>query len=177
VIDSHCKQTLALFAALCLTAPHLYADPQSRDRKSNKITRQCEITLRLIEARSVPVKTGEDASALVPAELKNLLRFKHYGLIDSAYVRGREDETLRIALAVTLQGRLKFFVEEREQGSSPSLRFEVAIEAAPNPKGERLRLLETETALRNGESVVLGASRMQGADRALIVILTARLIP
>jgi len=173
VIDSLCKQVVLLCAALCLFAAVLYAEPQKRDRPVRNI-RQAEITLRLIEARSVAVKTGEDASQLVPAELKNLLRFKHYGLIDSAYVRGREDETMRIALAVNLQGRLKFIVEERDQDS---LRFEVEIEGAPNPKGDRSSLLETETTLRNGETVVLGASRMQGADRALIVVLTARIIP
>lgn len=175
MIASVCKQAVSLGTAVCLFAAVLYADPQKEDRRLKNI-RQAEITLRLIEARSVAGKTGEDASQIVPAELKNLLRFKHYELLDSAYVRGREDNTMRIALAVNLQGKIKFILEERDKDSA-SLRFEVEIEGAPNPKGERGSLLETETTLRNGETVVLGASRMQGADRALIVLLTARIIP
>lgn len=170
VIDLFCRH-VAL--ALCLFATVLSADPQKRDRPAKNI-RQAEITLQLVEARSVAPKTGGDASNLVPAELRNLLRFKHYALIDSAYVRGREDESIRIALAVHLQGRLKFNVEERD---ADSLRFEVEIEGQPDAKGERSTLLETETTLKNGGTVVLGASRMQGADRALIVLLTARMIP
>jgi hypothetical protein len=162
--------------AICLLTSILQAGPQKRDHDRDRPprNRHAEITLRLIEARSEPLKSAEDATQLVPAEVRKLFRYTHYGLLDSGYVRGREDQSLRIALAGNLQGRLKFQVDEP---NAAAMRFDVEIEGAPGPKGERATLLETDISLKNGETIVLGASRMQGADRALIVLLTARLLP
>jgi hypothetical protein len=112
---------------------------------------------------------------MVPAELKTLLRFTRYRLLDSAYVRGSADQTMRVALAGTLSGRVKFEVRSRQP--APLLEFEVVVEGPRQNEKSGNRLLETTTTARNGETVVLGASRMRDSSNALIVLLTGKLLP
>jgi hypothetical protein len=153
--------TRTLFLA-ALTSAALTAD--------DKRKRQAEILLRVIEAASDP-KSPNDAEGLVPAELKKLLTFTRYGLLDSAYIRGGEEEPLRIALAGSLLGFVRF---EMEGGL---IEYTVRIEGRRSGQEPAPKLLETSVRAKSGESVVLGASRMSGGTKALIVLLQGKLIP
>ena len=144
------------------------------DEKKKAPRAIAEITLRVIEASSA-ANAGNDAADLVPAELKTLLKFTRYRLMDSAYVKGVEDESMRVFLAGKLSGRIRFDVRARLP--VPLLEFEVQIDG-PAATGERApRLLETTTTAKSGETVVLGASRMLDSTNALIVVLTGKLLP
>ncbi len=159
---------IRLLLCVLLIAGGLVADD---GRKGPKPPRpQAEIMLRLVEAGADP-KTPNDAASLVPAELQKLLTFTRYQLVDSAYIRGEEDESLRIALGGTLQGVVRFDVEGGE------LRYNVVIYGSQAEKSDRPRLLETRTTGKSGETIVLGASRMSSGTKALIVILTGKLLP
>jgi hypothetical protein len=137
--------------------------PAEQNRKAPR--RQAQFQVSLIEANST--STANDAAALVPAELKALLRFKSYHEIDSAFLRASEGETQRIALAGgDLLGELEFSVRQDGQ-----IMVDVEI------RREKGIVLETEVTVKNGEPTVLGASRMREASSALIVLLTVRLIP
>ena len=146
----------------------------AQDRKRERARPMAEVTLRLIEATSA-ASAANDAADLVPAELKTLLRFTRYRLLDSAYVRGTEDEDMSLTLAGNLSGTVKFDVRMRE----PETLLEVDVEIhGPARSGERApKLLETTTMAKSGETVVLGASRMRDSTNALIVLLTAKLLP
>jgi hypothetical protein len=165
------KRTACAVAVLVLLAPLTMV---AQKRKSEPIRREAEIMLRLIEASSA-AKPANDASQLVPAELKSILNFRSYHLLDSAFIRGQEGRKLEITLADSLKGELRFDV----QGDSNAglLRVEVDLLGPPKESGSRSRLLETRTTVKSGEAVVLGASRMRSGDKALIVLLTARLLP
>ena len=143
----------------------------AEDKKENRPRRQAEISLRIIEASSVPTAKN-DAVTLVPAELKSLLRYSRYGLLDNAYLRGEEREGHRIAVAGNLRGRLRYTVEP-----NAPLRIEFEIDGPPDDKGKSTRLLETSTTAKSGETVVLGASRMRGGDNGLIVLVNIKLLP
>lgn len=143
-------------------------------RKGERVRREAEIMLRLIEA-STDGKPVSDASHLVPPELKSMLNFRSYSLLDSAMIRGQEDRDLEITLAGSLKGELEFVVEAN--GKAPLLRVTVDLLGPPGEAGKRPSLLETRTTVRSGDTVVLGASRMRSGDKALIVLLTARLLP
>ena len=159
---------IRFIALLLLIAGVLLAD---EDRKKPKEPeRQAEIMLRLVEAGSDP-KMANDAGTLIPAELKNMLTFSRYQLLDSAYIRGEEDDWLRIALAGSLLGVVRFDVERNE------IQYTVRIEGPRADKGDRPKLLETRATGKSGETIVLGASRMSSGTKAMIVILTGKLLP
>ena len=134
--------------------------------------RQAEFILRVIEASS----TGQgpnDAADLVPAELKSLLRYNRYAQRDSAVLRGLESDPLRLELASNLMCRMSFRVRD-------TIELELLIQGPLQTIKDRTfnpELLATTTTVKNGETVVLGASKMQGGSSALIVLLTAKLLP
>jgi hypothetical protein len=69
-------------------------------------------------------------------------------------------------------------------GQPSLIDVQVQVQGAPTvvkaEKGEVTHtptLLRTNTTMKSGETVVLGASKMQGGANALIVLLTAKLLP
>lgn len=161
-------------AVLILTLAAVALAGQREQSKTKPPRRQAECIIQVIEASSAP-KAGNDAADRVPGELKNLLRYSRYGLLDSAFLRGLEGETHRIAVAGNLTGELGFRVRA---GQEPPL-IEVDLEIT-GPAAEKTRapkLLETTATVKSGETVVLGASRMRGGGDALIVLLTVKLLP
>jgi hypothetical protein len=155
-----------LISALLLTPP---AAAQEKKPKERTPRREAEFTLRVIEASS---GTGtNDAAALVPAELKGILKYDRYTLLDSAVVRGIENKELTITLAGNMQSELEFDFDSQ----SPAI--SVRVEISHRPALHSVTLLETETRVKSGETVVLGASRMRGGGSSLIVLLTAKLLP
>jgi hypothetical protein len=156
-----------LISALLLTPP---AAAQEKKLKERTPRREAEFTLRVIEASS---GTGtNDAAALVPAELKGILKYDRYTLLDSAVVRGIENKELTITLAGNMQSELEFDFDS--QSPAVSVRVEVSHRSTLH---HSVTLLETETRVKSGETVVLGASRMRGGGSSLIVLLTAKLLP
>ena len=133
--------------------------------------RQAEFVIRVIEASSAAHEGPNDDADLVPAELKSLLRYSRYAQRDSAILRGLEADGLRIALGGNLEGYLNFRMRDDQ-----ALELHVTI-SGPHDAKQRPTLLETTTAAKNGETVVLGASKMQGGSSALIVLLTPKLLP
>ena len=134
--------------------------------------RQAEFILRVIEASST-TQGPNDAVDLVPAELKSLLRYNRYALRDSAVLRGLESEGLRLELASNLLCRMSFRVRD-------TIELELLIQGPLQTIKDRTfnpELLATTTTVKSGETVVLGASKMQGGSTALIVLLTAKLLP
>ena len=148
--------------ALILIYPLLMA-AQERKRPAQP-KRQAEIQLRIIEASSSG--DNNDAAQLVPAELKSLLKYSRYSLLDSAFLRATQDSQHTIALAGDLRGEVEFDIP---------LEGEIEIDVELR-RGNRV-LLETKATTKNGETVVLGASRMRDGSNALIVLVTAKLLP
>jgi hypothetical protein len=162
---------LKLWLVLLLLPAFLQADEQKSKGRPRAMG---ELTLRLIEADSA-VGGPNDATDMVPAELKALLRFTRYRLLDAAYLRGTEDQAMRVALAGGLSGRVRFQVRARQP--VVLLEFDVEIEAPAAPGEKPRRLLETMVTARSGETMVLGASRMRDSSNALIVLLVGKLLP
>jgi len=145
--------------------------------------RQAEFVLRVIEASSVASKAN-DAEDLVPAELKSLLRYTRYGLRDVAIIRGAEAEQLRLTLAGGMGGMLNF--RSVREGQPPQIELDIRLHGSGGTlvkrsggaeEIQRPELLATTATLKSGETVVLGVSKMIESGSALIVLLTAKLLP
>jgi hypothetical protein len=127
--------------------------------------RQAEVRLQVIQASSSG-QGPNDAVTLVPAELKSLLRYSRYTLLDSAFLRATERSEQRIAIAGDMLGEVEFEVQ-------PDGQIQVTVELRRSGG----LLLDTRATVKSGETVVLGASRMRDGSTGLIVLFTTKLIP
>ncbi|HEY9420444.1 MAG TPA: hypothetical protein VIW92_03435 [Thermoanaerobaculia bacterium] len=137
---------------------------------------------------------GGSAGLEVPAnaqkaltDLKGFLPFKSYELLDSAWVRATQGDGIQARL-VGRQGaqyelELRFrntgtqedrslfvdgFVLKAEPFQPPAL----ANGEKPAPRPGR-RLIDTSFGLKEGETIVVGTSKIDGGDEALVLLLTA----
>jgi len=146
---------------------------------------------------SASAKAGS-SSAEIPAnvqkalaDLKGLLPFKSYQLLDAVWMRTTQD---RLGVGrVTGRGGAGYQVKMRFRKlggpQDPSLFVDIFSlmdePAAPKPpaadkkEGEAptprpsRALIDTSFGLKEGETIVVGTSKADGADEALVVLLTA----
>lgn len=116
------------------------------------------------------------------ADLKKFLPFKSYQLVDGAWLSATEGKMAQGRLAgtngATYQVRLRF----RRTGSAeaPSLyvdAFELeqerVVQMKDGPNFTNRDLIGTTFSIKEGETIVVGTSKADGADGALVVLLTA----
>jgi hypothetical protein len=132
-------------------------------------------------AQAPPELPADAARAL--ADLQGFLPYTSYRLLDSVWVRATRGVRARLvagggaSLETTLEFRRvgdssadRLFVDAfrlREEGDSPAL-----VNAKGERRGPRM-LLDTSFELAVGETIVVGTSRIDGADQALVILLTA----
>lgn len=113
------------------------------------------------------------------ADLKGLLPFKSYRLLDTAWLRTTQTASVRLAgpdghaFEVWLRFRSSGLGKDRNllvDGFRLTERF-------PNEPTKQVRppqeLISTSFGLKVGETIVVGTSKVDGSDDALIVLLTA----
>jgi hypothetical protein len=125
------------------------------------------------------------------ADLKGFLPFKNYQLLDAVWMRATQD---RLVIGRVTRGggadyqvRLRFrnlggpqerslFVDAFSLMEEPSVPKPPAADKkegeAVTPRPSRA-LIDTSFSLKEGETIVVGTSKVDGADEALVVLLTA----
>lgn len=134
-------------------------------------------------------KGGGPAANLAPGaqkaltDLQGFLPYKNYEVLDSVYFRGTQGDGIK-GRAVG-RGEIGYGVELRFRrvGTSQDKNllmegFQLTEEGGriPLPNGgarDSRRVIDTSFGLKLGETVVVGTSRLDGGDEALIVLLTA----
>ncbi|HEY0513530.1 MAG TPA: hypothetical protein VGH73_16595 [Thermoanaerobaculia bacterium] len=115
------------------------------------------------------------------AEVRKFLPFKSYQLVDAAWMRVTEGEGAQGRLGGAgggaYQVKLRF---QRGDQETPSLFFdhfelsqEMVVQTKDGPHYDVRRLIDTTLNVKVGETVVVGTSKADGADGALVVLLTA----
>ena len=138
---------------------------------------------------SATLKAGGGSGPEIPAnaekalaELRKFLPFKSYQIVDGAWMSATEGEVAQGRLAASGGGT--YSVSLRFRGASDpkapvlfmdsfELSQEVVLPTKEGPHYDRRRLIETTFSLKEGETVVVGTSRADGGDGALVVLLTA----
>jgi hypothetical protein len=97
-------------------------------------------------------------------------------LLDTAVLRGAESEEMRLAVAGDLRAEVEFSLRGTPQ--QPVLEYAVQIHRQRDEKTPGELLMDTRVSGQNGETIVLGASRMnlKESAKALIVLLTGKLL-
>lgn len=120
------------------------------------------------------------------AELKELLRYKNFTLLDSNLIRtlnqGRAEISLGREAEFDLILQPRFIQEENDQ----LIQMEVLLRridknvqaAAPGqpPLRGATTLIETQLTMKSGEKTVVGVSKLNGGDKGLILILSGKVI-
>ena len=115
-------------------------------------------------------------------DLKKFLPFKSYQLVDGAWLSATEGRSAQARLAVSNGAAYKVELRFRSTGDSepPSLFVdsfrldqEMVVQMEKGPQFGGRRLIETTFSVKEGETIVVGTSKADGADGALVVLLTA----
>jgi hypothetical protein len=113
-------------------------------------------------------------------DLKKFLPFKSYQLVDAAWLSGTEGEVTQGRLAASGGGAYEVKLRFQESGDPNTLFMdhfdlgqEMVVQTKDGPHFDTRRLIETTFSLKQGETVVVGTSKADGNDGALVVLLTA----
>lgn len=143
----------------------------------------------LLLAASTHKGTGEPdvpASAQKAlADLRGFLPYKDYKLLDSTWLRATQDRVTDGRVAgrdgASYRARLRFRTTGNEQLFLDMFDLaEDTLAPRPAPEGKKdvaphssRDLISTAFSLKKGETIVVGTSKIDGSDDALVVLLTA----
>ena len=131
-----------------------------------------EFVVRVVEASSDPA-AANNAADRVPEELKNMLRYPRYAEVGIVILRGREVNFDIGGIRGEIDSRIV-----QPQGV-PVIECEVEIRGSGEQEGREHShrpMIETTATIKDGETIVLGASKAPGGTKAMIVLLTAKIV-
>lgn len=180
-----------ILAALLLSSGRLMAQsvqipvlqPTPRASEGNPRTQNLQILLL-----SASLKPSTTAGPEIPEnaqkalnDLKKFLPFKSYQLVDGAWLSATEERMVQGRLAGT-NGAYKVALRFRSTGDTAprtlfvdafELEQEMVVQMQEGPKFGGRDLINTTFSIKEGETIVVGTSKADGADGALVVLLTA----
>lgn len=129
-------------------------------------------------------KTGLDKemkSDPVMKELRSLLKYKSFVVLDSSIMKvqdnnlsyqrmGGEGINLRLRL------RPRYIKEEKGDNFQVELRLEQSLAFDEGREEKLLILIDTTLTLKSGERTVVGVSKLNGGDKALILIVSGKVL-
>lgn len=139
----------------------------------------------LLAASAKPSSGGLEVPANVRkalADLKGFLPFKSYEVLDTAWLNGTQDRSMEARL-VDRQGAGYLVALQFHDAGSPADRtlfadvFRLRAEAFKPQGSTEVRpggsLIDTSFGVKEGETIVVGTSRVNGSNDALVVLVTA----
>jgi hypothetical protein len=140
---------------------------------------------RLIDEKQSKKKLESDP---LIKELKNVLGYTHYNKIDSSFIRIQDDRYSDLKLGgrgLDLRLMLEPHYVREEKGDTFQLELRliqhisVGISAGvgvPEKKTREMVLIGTTLTVKSGERTVVGVSKLDGGNRALILIISGKVI-
>lgn len=139
-------------------------------RSFDHATRALRFDVQLVHAELSALSPVPRSDALDPdlvAKLKQLLRFQHYALIGRASIASREGElvTYDIGNGYRLAFRVGTLIDERRVRLADLTMLKLA------PGSSQRELLRSAINLSLGQPLILGLTRDESSDRALMLVL------
>lgn len=134
-----------------------------------------EISVKLIRATKGQAQQPISDEIKSMAKIGDVLRFTDYSLLDTGTIRFQEGESSQLVLADIYQVS---FLADVIQGSDGVIRLK-SFQLRKHKKetkgrGAWVPVLSLTLNLRDGETLVLGASRFEASDQALLIILSGK---
>lgn len=146
-----------------------------------------QFTVQLILGSEAEEKGGDAApNDPVMRELKNLLKYKSYSLLDTSLIRAMDnaDSQVRMGEKAEFEFYVKPKVIKDEKGSL--IQMEVRLrqtvpryaDASSSAKVEYIttELIGTTLNLKPGEKTVVGVSKLDGGGKGLILIISGKIV-
>jgi len=146
---------------------------------------QFSADLILGSLETFPGATGDELKELmsdpVIRELNNLLRYKSFKRLDSSIIKVQDNtsSSQRIGgsdISLQLEIRPRFIKEEKAEAVLVELGLSQSKGLTSEGKERIYTLLHTTLTLKSGERTVVGVSKLDGGDKALILILSGKII-
>jgi hypothetical protein len=146
---------------------------------------------------TVQLVLGSETDAATDADLRNdpiikelgkLLRFKGYTLLDSTLVRTVNRENAEVKFGPKAEFEFALRPEVAGDAKVPVINTQVRLRqvkvtgSAPNKEGisqnivDSVTLIESTLNIKSGERTVVGVSKLDGGDKGLILIISAKIV-
>ncbi len=146
-----------------------------------------QFTIQLVLGSSSSDDSTEDAVKDDPVirELKQLLRYRSFNLLDTSFVRAIDQESSQVTMGkdaeLKLELRPKYIKEDKEDLIQVEARLSKKgswIQTGPNVRETvpTTVLLTSNFTMRSGEKTVVGVSKMDGGDKGLILIISGKIV-
>jgi hypothetical protein len=152
------------------------------------LTQSFQVLLLAASARPANGPEVPEAARKALADLRSFLPYKGYQVLDSSWLRATQDKvtegrvvgrdgagySLKLRFRITASEEL--FVdafELNEEPWAPSPAPEGSKEGKARAPHAPRDLISTSFSLKKGETIVVGTSKLDGSDEALVVLLTA----
>lgn len=167
-----------------------WTDPPTQERIAAEIER-LDRTPASLNFRLTLLLAGDDSQIdpnLPPqekralADIKKFLPYKGYRLLDAGWIRSGERAELRLGTEPTFEMEMHFEWNSASGGREIQVdRFQLTIphEFHSNSAGKVVlsslyrKLIQSSFSMKVGETVVVGTSKLNGGQEALVVLLTA----
>lgn len=143
-------------------------------RQPAVLAQNIRLTFHLIEANGF--QTVDPAIADVVQELRGLFRFEGYRLLGTSLLTGVLDEQasmVRQRIAVEEMNPLELRAAIMRSANAETARIEVELSDVYSSYG----LMSVSVNVRDGQTVVLGSGRPDGARGTLILVMSADIEP
>jgi hypothetical protein len=149
-----------------------------------------QFTIQLVLGSTTPDEKSDDAIKDDPVirELKLLLKFKSFSLLDTSYVRALDRELSQVTMGRAAELRLDLLPKYIKEDKDDLIQVEATLyrvgpstfvqtPAGPqNIASPQKTLVNSNFTLKSGEKTVVGVSKMDGGDKGLILIISGKML-
>jgi hypothetical protein len=145
-------------------------------------------TVQLVLGSETDTQTdAELQSDPIIKELRKLLRYKGYTLLDSSFIRVVNRESASVILGPKAEFEFALKPDVAGDAKAPVIKTEVrlrqiiraAIQESATMKAAQAivtTLIETSLNIKSGDRTVVGVSKLDGGDKGLILIISGKIV-
>jgi hypothetical protein len=150
-------------------------------------------TVQLVLGSEADAQTdAELQSDPIVKELRRLLRYKGYTLLDSSFIRVVNRESASVILGPKAEFEFVLKPDVAGDAKAPVIKTEVRLrqiiralkrsfapdgtETTPQPVTNTTTLIETSLNIKSGDRTVVGVSKLDGGDKGLILIISGKIV-
>jgi hypothetical protein len=116
-------------------------------------------------------------------ELRKLLRFKGYAILDATLLRSVNRESAEVKFGPKAEFELALKPDVAGDAKMPAIKTEVRLRrieqlgfSADKPIVNVTMLIDSTLNIKSGERTVVGVSKLDGGDKGLILIISAKIV-
>ena len=137
-------------------------------------------TVQLVLGSEADAQTDGDLQAdPIIKELRKLLRYKGYTLLDSTLIRVVNRERASVILGPKAEFEFSLQPDVSGDAKAPVIRTEVRLRKTAWPGSEKpvaTTLIESSLNIKSGDRTVVGVSKLDGGDKGLILIISGKIV-